>query len=59
MSVSVMEWKWDLPDVLAFHIKQHTRLDQVTACKFFEHSIIVLGIVAGDVPNLDSPKLVV
>jgi hypothetical protein len=49
----------DLPDVSALHIKRQTRLEQITARKLLKHRVIVLGVVAGDVPDLKSPKLVV
>ena len=36
----------------AFDVKFHTGLEVITSCKLLEHSSVVGGVVAGDVPNL-------
>ena len=40
--------------MLALHIKFSSRLEEETPCKFLKHCVIVLGIVTGDVPDLEN-----
>ena len=40
--------------MLALHIKFSSRLEEETVCKFLKHCFIVLGIVTGDVPDLEN-----
>ena len=51
--------KGDLLDVSAHHIEHGSRLDEITMHKFLKHCVVVLRIVAGDVPDLKNRRLVV
>ena len=53
-----MKWKGDLPDVSAHHIEGGSRLDEVTMRELLKHCFVVLGIVTGDVPDLENQRLV-
>jgi hypothetical protein len=37
---------------MVLYIKRRAGLEEIALCEFLKHSIIVLGIVASDVPNL-------
>ena len=41
-----------------FHVESGASLEEVAMRKFLKHRIIVLGIVACDVPNLEKRRLV-
>lgn len=51
--VTPLECQQHLPDVSAFHIESRARLEEVTLGKFLKHCVIILGVVASDVPNLE------
>ena len=50
--------KQDVPDVSAFDIKRQTHLEEVEMRKLLKHRVIVLHVVAGDVPDLENQILV-
>ena len=37
----------------AFHVERRTCLEEVTIRKFSQHSVVILGIVTGNVPDLE------
>ena len=48
----------DLPDMSTLHVKSGAGLEEVAMRKFLKHGIVVLGVVACDVPNLEKQRLV-
>ena len=51
--VASLEKSVGLPDVLVFHVEIRTRLEEVTVCEFLKHGVVILGVVAGNVPDLE------
>ena len=51
--VTSLEKSVGLPDVLAFHVEIRTHLEEVTFCKFLKHGVVILGVVTGNVPDLE------
>ena len=41
------------------HIESESGLEEVTMREFLKHCVVILGVVAGDVPNLEKWRLVI
>jgi hypothetical protein len=42
-----------MPDLTTLDIEIVSHLDAIAACKLLQHSVVVLGIVAHNMTNLD------